>query len=57
MPIKLSDTPDGHPDILQRNNAWKIFFFDETAPGMPLIMMPVFQIIWAYTISNKKYLR
>ena len=30
-PIKLSDEPDGHPDILQRNNAWKIFFFDETA--------------------------
>ena len=30
-PIKLSDKPDGHPDILQRNNAWKIFFFDETA--------------------------
>ena len=30
-PILLSENPDGHPDILQRNNAWKIFFFDETA--------------------------
>jgi spermidine/putrescine-binding protein len=30
-PILLSELPDGHPDILQRNNAWKIFFFDETA--------------------------
>ena len=29
-PVKLSDTPDGYPDILQKNNAWKVYFFDET---------------------------
>lgn len=31
-PVKLSDNPDGFPDILQRNNAWKIYFSDPTVP-------------------------
>ena len=29
-PIKLSDEPDGAPDILQRSNAWKVYFSDPT---------------------------
>ena len=31
-PVKLSDEPDGYPDILQRNNAWKVYFSDPTLP-------------------------
>jgi hypothetical protein len=31
-PIFVSDEPDGFPDILQRNNAWDIYFNDPNLP-------------------------
>lgn len=27
---KISDTPDGEPDILQKSDPWKVYFFDES---------------------------
>ena len=30
----ISNTPDGDPDVLQRNDAWKVYFFDESVPAV-----------------------
>ncbi len=35
-PILISNEPDGHPDVLQENNAWKVYFFDQLSDGSTL---------------------
>lgn len=32
-PIFISNEPDGYPDVLQKNNAWKVYFFDQLSDG------------------------
>lgn len=35
-PILIANEPDGYPDVLQKNNAWKVYFFDQLSDGSTL---------------------